>query len=69
MRFVDHTQTHHVIGPSQGPLPTQNATLTRDRPHASGGIQTRNPSKRAASVPFLRPRGHWARRKCRYCIL
>jgi hypothetical protein len=24
-----------------------------------GGIQTRNPSKRAALDPRLRPRGHW----------
>jgi hypothetical protein len=30
-----------------------HATFTSDR-----GIQTRNPSKRAASVPRLKPRGH-----------
>jgi hypothetical protein len=29
--------------------------------HASGGIRTRNPSKRAAADPRLRPRGHWDR--------
>jgi hypothetical protein len=29
--------------------------------HASGGIRTRNPSKRAAVDPRLRPRGHWDR--------
>ena len=28
--------------------------------HATGGIRTRNPSKRAAAGPRLRPRGHWA---------
>jgi hypothetical protein len=29
--------------------------------HASGGIRTRNPSKRAAVDPRLRPHGHWDR--------
>jgi hypothetical protein len=29
--------------------------------YASGGIKTRNPSKRAAANPRLRPRGHWDR--------
>jgi hypothetical protein len=29
--------------------------------HALGGIQTHNPSKRAAEDPRLRPRGHWDR--------
>ena len=29
--------------------------------HASGGIRTRNPRKRAAADPRLRPRGHWER--------
>jgi hypothetical protein len=28
--------------------------------HAPGGIRTRNPSKRAAADPRLRPHGHWA---------
>ena len=41
--------------------------LTGDRPHdthrrqnihATGGIRSRNPSKRAAADPRLRPRGH-----------
>ena len=27
--------------------------------HAPGGIRTRNPSKRAAADPRLRPGGHW----------
>jgi hypothetical protein len=29
--------------------------------HASGGIRTRNPSKREAANPRLRPRCHWHR--------
>jgi hypothetical protein len=36
-------------------------TLTTDRHHATGGIRTRNPSKRRAAEPRLRPRGHWDR--------
>ena len=36
----------------------QHTTLTTDI-HARGGIQTRNPGKRAAVDPRLRPRGHW----------
>ena len=35
----------------------KHATLTIDI-HASGGIRTRNPSKRAAADPPLRPLGH-----------
>ena len=30
--------------------------------HASGGFRTRNPSKRSAADPRLRPLGHWDRR-------
>ena len=30
--------------------------------HAPGGIRTRNPSRRAAADPRLRPLGHWDRR-------
>ena len=29
--------------------------------HATGGIQTRNPTKGATPSPSLRPRGHWDR--------
>jgi hypothetical protein len=41
--------------------------------HALGGIQTHNPSTRAAVDPRLRPRGHWDRHTYRlpltkYCI-
>ena len=34
---------------------------TTDRYPCPGGIRTRNPSKRAAADPRLRPRGHWDR--------
>ena len=33
--------------------------------HAPGGIRTRNPSKRAAADPRLRPLGHWDRHRTR----
>ena len=37
---------------------------THDRhPCPPGGIRTRNPSKRAAAEPLIRPRGHWDRHK------
>ena len=36
----------------------QHTTLTRDI-HASSGIQTHNPSKRAAADPRCRQSGHW----------
>jgi len=58
----DHTQTHHtrydssvrVIGPTQRPL-----SVKRHKSMAPGGIRSRNPCKRAATDPRLRPRGHW----------
>ena len=31
--------------------------------HVPGGIRSRNPSKRVAADPRLKPRGHWARHK------
>jgi hypothetical protein len=34
---------------------------THKKHSCSGGIRTRNPSKRAAAGPCLRPRGHWDR--------
>ena len=54
-RFLNHThwQTHtqqvspeRVIGPYQGPLPTEHSQQTNT--HAPSGIRTHNPSKRAA---------------------
>ena len=42
------------------PLPdnTQHSTLATDI-HSSGGIRTRNASKRAVANQRIRPRGHW----------
>ena len=49
-----------MTGPSQKlPYNTQHAQQTDI--HASGGIRTRNPSKRAAGDSRLRPPGHWDR--------
>jgi len=61
-----HTTTHHsrydfsgrVISPSQRPVPDNTQHSTQTDIHAPGGIQTHNPSKRAAVNPRLRPRGH-----------
>ena len=36
--------------------------------HAPGGIQTRNPSKRSAADPRLRPPGHWNRLSLRFTV-
>ena len=62
-----HTMTHHsrqdfsgtVIGPPQRPLPDKHSQRTNI--HAPRGIRTRNPSKRSAVNPRLRPLGHWDR--------
>jgi hypothetical protein len=63
---LSHSDTPHSVG----------LLWTRDQPvaetstwqhsqqtdiHALGGIRTRNPIKRAAVDPRLRPRGHWDR--------
>jgi hypothetical protein len=45
-----HSDTPHSVG----------LLLTRDI-HAPGGIRSRNPSKREAADPHLRPCGHWDR--------
>jgi hypothetical protein len=39
----------------------QHTTLTETEIDAPDGIRARNPSKRAAADPCLRPRGHWDR--------
>jgi len=71
MKFLDDTHldttrsvglSGRVIGPSQKrPLPenTQNSQETDIYP--TDGIRTRNPSKRAAADPRLRPRELWER--------
>jgi hypothetical protein len=51
-----HSDTPHSVG----------LLLTRDI-HVPGGIQSRNPSKRAAADPHLRPCGHWDRHCWRGC--
>jgi len=57
LRFLDHTQTHYtrygssgrVIGPSQRPLPDNKKHSHETDIHASSGIRTRIPRKRAAA--------------------
>ena len=76
LRLHDHTQTHHTwldsprrgIGPSQRPLPDSTQHSQETDIHAPGGIRTRNPSKRAAADPPLRPRGHWDRHTCNLLV-
>ena len=54
-----------VLRPTQIPLPDHTRHSQYTEIHAPGGIQTRNPSKRAAADPRLRPRGLWDRQpKC-----
>jgi len=68
-RFHDRTYTHHtrydssgrVTSPRQRPLPDNTQHSQKTDIHFPGGIQTRNPSKRAAADPRLRPCGHWHR--------
>jgi len=65
-----HTTTRHirwdssgrVISSSQRPLPDNTQHSQQTDIHASGGIRSHNPSKRAAADPRLRPRGHCDRR-------
>ena len=72
--FTINTQSHHsrydssrlVISPTQRPLPDNTQHSQQTNIHASGGIRTHNPSKRAAADPRLRPRGHRDRRMRRY---
>ena len=44
--------------PDAGPLPNNTQHSQETDIHVPGGIRTRNPSKRAAANPRLRPRGH-----------
>jgi len=60
-----HTATHHNrydssglgIGPSQRPLPDTTQHSQETDINAPGGIRTRNPGKRAAADPRIKPRG------------
>ena len=71
-RIHDHTQTHHtrqdssgrVTSPTQRPVPNNTQHSQQTDIHVPGGIQTRNPGKRAAANPRLRPCGHWDQRMC-----
>ena len=67
-RFLDHTQRRttvgrtssgRVISPTQRPLPDNTQHSQQTDTHGSGGIRTHNISRRAASDPRFRPRGHW----------
>ena len=59
-----HLDTLHSVGllwtSDQPDSETYLTTLTTGI-HVPGGIRTRNPSKRTAANPRLRPRGHWDR--------
>jgi hypothetical protein len=55
------TSSGRVISPTQRPLPHNTQQSQHTDTHAPGGIQTHNPSKRAAADSLLRPRGHWDR--------
>jgi len=48
--------------PAQKPLPGNTQHSQQTDIHVPGGIRTRNPSKRAAAEPRLRPGGHWDQR-------
>jgi len=50
-----------VISPSQRPLPDKTHHSQETDTRASGGVRIRNPSKRAAADPRLRPYDHWNR--------
>ena len=70
LRIHDHTHldTPHsvglsgrVISPRQRPLPDNTQHSQKTIIYGPGEIRTHNPSKRAATDPRLRPRGHWDR--------
>ena len=50
-----------MISPTLRLLPDNIQHSQETDNYATGGIQTRNPSKRLAPDPRLRPRGHWDR--------
>jgi hypothetical protein len=66
-----HSDTPHSVGLQTSDQPdaktsiSQQTTLTGDI-HTPRGIRTRNPSKRGAADPLLRPRGHGDRRSFYY---
>jgi hypothetical protein len=63
-----HSDAPHSVGllcmrdqPDAESSPSQHSTLTRQRHQCQGGTRTRNPNKREAKVPRLRPCGQWDR--------
>jgi hypothetical protein len=72
---LDHTQTHTTV--SRTPL-DEGSSRRRDlyvtthsqetNIHAPGRIRTHDPSKRSATDPHFRPRGHWDRH-CSFLVL
>jgi hypothetical protein len=56
-----------VINPTQRPLPDTTQHSQDTDIHASGGIRTRNLSKRGAADPRLRLRGYCDRHKNLLC--
>ena len=63
--IIEASRSHSDIPHSVGLLWTSeqpDTTLTTDI-HATGGIRTRSPSRRAAADRRLRPRDHWDRRR------
>jgi hypothetical protein len=71
-RLHNHTLFRHTtLGTTpldEGPARRRDLYLTTHKNHkrqtdihASGGIRTHDPSKRAAADPRFRPRGHWDR--------
>jgi len=57
-----------VIGPTQRPQPDETKQPQETVRHASGGIQTHNPSTRAAAEQRLGPCGHWDRETNAYIL-
>jgi hypothetical protein len=57
-----------VISSWQGSLPDNTQHSQQTDIHAPGGIGTHNLSMRAVADPHLRPRRHWDRYHCPYCI-
>jgi hypothetical protein len=50
-----------MFSPKQKPVHENTQHSQETDIHTPGGIQTHDPSKRAAANPHLRPRGHWDR--------
>ena len=59
--YISQDSSGRAISPPQRPLPDNTQHSQDTDTHASGRIRTRNPSKRTATDPRLRLRGHWDR--------